>query len=47
MRWDVWEYLLTLSGAQLVAMGASPNKNFVSTEYDVSMHVRSGDITVT
>ena len=44
MKWEAWEYLLTLSEAQLAAMGAPPNT--VTAEYDVTMHVRSGAITV-
>jgi len=34
MKWEAWEYLLTLSEAQLAAMGAPPNT--VTAEYDVT-----------
>jgi hypothetical protein len=34
IKWEAWEYLLTLSEAQLAAMGAPPNT--VTAEYDVT-----------
>ena len=46
MSWTPPEYHLELSEVQLVAMGAKPTPNMISTEYDLSKFVRLGQITV-
>jgi hypothetical protein len=46
ISWTNPEYSLVLTQAQLEEMGAPANQNFISTEYDVTKHVRTGEITV-
>lgn len=46
ISWTSPEYKLELTKDQLVAMGAKNVGHYISIEYDVSGHVKRGEITV-
>ena len=46
VSWTPQTYLVELTGAQLATIGATATNDLVSTEFDVTEHVRSGRIEV-